>query len=245
MSNLRVIASELVPVYVDEQGNNLVNARELHEFLQVETRFNDWIERRIEKYGFVDGEDFHSFLSKSNGGRPSVEYILAIDTAKEISMVENNERGRQVRKYFIEMERRAKEVRNNVIPLDERQVRMQLLKSALEHEERIESVEQRLTEVTRKVEEQITLQHHEQYALQKAINRRVLDLANRAEFQQLGFDEQNYITPDLGKVKRKLYSQIHRSIKDCFAVASYRDIRRCDFEETMKYVQAWRPRLAA
>ncbi|MED0724034.1 antA/AntB antirepressor family protein, partial [Aneurinibacillus aneurinilyticus] len=118
MSNLRVIASELVPVYADEQGNNLVNARELHEFLQVETRFNDWIERRIEKYGFVDGEDFHSFLSKSNGGRPSVEYILAIDTAKEISMVENNERGRQVRKYFIEMERRAKEVRNNVIPLD-------------------------------------------------------------------------------------------------------------------------------
>ncbi|MED0704924.1 antA/AntB antirepressor family protein [Aneurinibacillus aneurinilyticus] len=245
MSNLRVIASELVPVYADEQGNNLVNARELHEFLQVETRFNDWIERRIEKYGFVDGEDFHSFLSKSNGGRPSVEYILAIDTAKEISMVENNERGRQVRKYFIEMERRAKEVRNNVIPLDERQVRMELLKSALEHEERLESVEQRLTEVTRKVEEQITLQHHEQYALQKAINRRVLDLAGRAEFQQLGFDEQNYITPDLRKVKRKLYSQIHRSIKDCFAVASYRDIRRCDFEEAMKYVQAWRPRLAA
>ncbi|ERI10842.1 antA/AntB antirepressor family protein, partial [Aneurinibacillus aneurinilyticus] len=236
MSNLRVIASELVPVYADEQGNNLVNARELHEFLQVETRFNDWIERRIEKYGFVDGEDFHSFLSKSNGGRPSVEYILAIDTAKEISMVENNERGRQVRKYFIEMERRAKEVRNNVIPLDERQVRMELLKSALEHEERLESVEQRLTEVTRKVEEQITLQHHEQYALQKAINRRVLDLAGRAEFQQLGFDEQNYITPDLRKVKRKLYSQIHRSIKDCFAVASYRDIRRCDFEEAMKYV---------
>ncbi|MGG3864687.1 ORF6C domain-containing protein, partial [Aneurinibacillus aneurinilyticus] len=80
---------------------------------------------------------------------------------------------------------------------------------------------------------------------QKAINRRVLDLAGRAEFQQLGFDEQNYITPDLRKVKRKLYSQIHRSIKDCFAVASYRDIRRCDFEEAMKYVQAWRPRLAA
>lgn len=158
---------------------------------------------------------------------------------------------KEIQGKLVEYQLKAKDVlaaafiQNNVVPFDERQVRMQLLKSALEHEERLESVEQRLTEVTRKVEEQITLQHHEQYALQKAINRRVLDLANRAEFQQLGFDEQNYITPDLVKVKRKLYSQIHRSIKDCFAVASYRDIRRCDFEEAMKYVQAWRPRLAA
>ncbi|GED14844.1 antA/AntB antirepressor family protein [Aneurinibacillus migulanus] len=245
MSNLRVIANELIPVYATEDNQRLINGRELHGFLGVEDKFSQWIQRRIEKYGFEAGEDFFTIPGKSQGGRPSVEYLLTMDTAKEISMVENNERGRQVRKYFIEMERRAKEVKNNVIPLDERQVRMELLKSALEHEERLESVEQRLTEVTRKVEEQITLQHHEQYTLQKAINRRVLDLAERVEFQQLGFNEQDRITPDLGKVKRKLYSQIHRSIKDCFAVASYRDIRRCDFEEAMKYVQAWRPRLAA
>ncbi|PAD39834.1 hypothetical protein CHH53_04120 [Terribacillus sp. 7520-G] len=54
------------------------------------------------KYGFEEGLDFYSVLSKSDGGRPSTEYFLKMDTAKEIAMVENNDQGRQIRKYFIE-----------------------------------------------------------------------------------------------------------------------------------------------
>lgn len=93
------------------------NARELHSFLEAETRFNDWIARRIEEYGFAEGKDFCSFLSKTpEGGRPAKEYAITIDMAKELAMVERNEKGKQARQYFIECERRAKAAPTAVVP---------------------------------------------------------------------------------------------------------------------------------
>lgn len=86
-----------------------VNARELHTFLEVGIRFNDWVSRRITEYAFEEGKDFYSELSKtSSGGRPSREYHISLDMAKELAMVERNEKGKQARQYFIECERRAK-----------------------------------------------------------------------------------------------------------------------------------------
>lgn len=83
-----------------------VNARELHHFLQVQTAFKDWIARRISEYGFLEGVDFCSILSESTGGRPAKEYAITLDMAKELSMVERNEQGKQARRYFIECEKR-------------------------------------------------------------------------------------------------------------------------------------------
>ena len=85
-----------------------VNARDLHAFLEVQTLFKDWIVRRIQDFGFEEGSDFCSFLSESSGGRPAKEYALTIDMAKELSMVERNDKGKQARLHFIECERRAK-----------------------------------------------------------------------------------------------------------------------------------------
>ena len=72
-----------------------VNARDLHAFLEVGAAFKDWIPRRISDYGFQAGRDFCSFLSESSGGRPAKEYAISLDMAKELSMVERNEKGRQ------------------------------------------------------------------------------------------------------------------------------------------------------
>ncbi|RBO89669.1 antA/AntB antirepressor family protein [Pseudochrobactrum asaccharolyticum] len=86
-----------------------VNARELHSFLELGVRFNDWVSRRITEYEFEEGKDFYSELSKTtSGGRPSREYHISLDMAKELAMVERNEKGKQARQYFIECERRAK-----------------------------------------------------------------------------------------------------------------------------------------
>ncbi len=104
----------LIPVFngeLDGRSQPLCNAQDLHRFLEVQTRFNDWIGRRIDLYGFVEDEDFYSVLSKSEGGRPAIEYHITLDMAKELAMVENNEQGRQVRRYFITMERQARESR--------------------------------------------------------------------------------------------------------------------------------------
>lgn len=94
-----------------------VNARDLHTFLEVGTAFKDWIARRVADYGFIDGTDFCSFLSETtNGGRPAKEYHISLDMAKELSMVERNEKGKQARQYFIGMERLAKSQQMPAIP---------------------------------------------------------------------------------------------------------------------------------
>jgi len=94
-----------------------VNGRDLHEFLDVQTQFKDWIVRRIEEYGFEDGKDFSSFLSESTGGRPTKDYALTVDMAKELSMVERTPRGKQARQYFIECERIAQTMRIDGAPV--------------------------------------------------------------------------------------------------------------------------------
>ncbi len=96
-----------------------VNARELHAFLEVQTRFNDWIATRIEKYDFVENQDFVSFTEnpvKIQRGRPAVEYHITLNMAKELAMVENNDKGKQARQYFIECERKLRETQAKLAP---------------------------------------------------------------------------------------------------------------------------------
>lgn len=81
-----------------------VSARELHEFLEVKTAYKDWFPRMCE-YGFTEGQDFCSFLSESTGGRPAQDAQLTIDMAKEICMLQRNEKGKQARQYFIQLEK--------------------------------------------------------------------------------------------------------------------------------------------
>ena len=107
--------NELIKLNQTKINNDLVqtvNARELHEFLDVSTRYNDWITKRIRDYDFLENQDFVCFTQNSvkpDGGRPSKEYCITLDMAKELSMVERNEKGKQARKYFIECEKQLYE----------------------------------------------------------------------------------------------------------------------------------------
>lgn len=88
-----------------------VNARELHAFLEVGKDFSTWIKDRIAQYGFLENQDFVCspvLGSEGRGGQNRIDYHLALDMAKELAMVERNEKGKQARQYFIECERRAK-----------------------------------------------------------------------------------------------------------------------------------------
>ncbi|HGJ5855202.1 antA/AntB antirepressor family protein, partial [Arsenophonus nasoniae] len=95
-----------------------VNARDLHQFLEVGKDFSNWIKDRIKQYGFVENIDYIVFANSGEnpfGGRPAKEYHISFDMAKELSMVERNEKGKQARQYFIECERQAKTA-THVIP---------------------------------------------------------------------------------------------------------------------------------
>jgi len=89
---------------------NSVNARDIHEYLRVKTKFADWIKRAIKKYDFIENEDYLVLKNEKqvhNQMRISYDYIVTIDMAKELSMLENNKKGKETRKYFIAMEKKA------------------------------------------------------------------------------------------------------------------------------------------
>ncbi|WP_224158706.1 antA/AntB antirepressor family protein, partial [Escherichia coli] len=97
----------------------LVNARDLHTFLGVGKRFASWITERIAEYGFVENQDYilvspNREIKGRGGDRRSKDYHLTLDTAKETAMVERNEKGRQIRRYFIECEKRLRQQETKV-----------------------------------------------------------------------------------------------------------------------------------
>lgn len=112
---VETVNEAILPIF-DNQGVPAVDARDLYRFLEVGKDFSTWIKARIETYQFVEGEDFSPVLGKSSGGRPTVEYTISLNMAKELSMVERTERGKEARKYFIECERRANEAPAFEIP---------------------------------------------------------------------------------------------------------------------------------
>ena len=96
--------NDLIPISYENPERPTVSGRELHEFLGIDTRYNDWFKRMVD-YGFTEGEDFYSILSKtSEGGRPSTDHQLTIPMAKELCMIQRNERGKQARQYFLAVE---------------------------------------------------------------------------------------------------------------------------------------------
>ncbi len=104
-------------IAIKNQGDKqIVNARELHQFLDVGKEFANWIKDRINQYGFIENEDFEVFANfgkNSKGGRPSKEYAISLDMAKELSMVERNEKGKRARRYFIECEKHMRKSHTN------------------------------------------------------------------------------------------------------------------------------------
>lgn len=125
MTNIATVAQmateqNLIPVFNTTIGNTAqqaVDARVLHNFMQIGRDFTNWIKARIRKYGFIENQDFvivenlssPNLANAKSRSQVVTDYHLALDMAKELSMVENNDKGREARRYFIECERKAHE----------------------------------------------------------------------------------------------------------------------------------------
>lgn len=111
------IEEGIINIYEDAKNERMINARELHQALNSKRQFANWIRQRIVRYNFVKNFDyitFNNFVKRgdSNLGNRSTEYYVTIDMAKELCMVENNEIGRKIRRYFIETESRYRSLVN-------------------------------------------------------------------------------------------------------------------------------------
>lgn len=118
---------KITAVTINHETVNAVNARDLWRFLESKQDFSNWIKSRIRKYGFKKDIDFTvnkivngrkqgkddsinlSNQTRRGGDRRSIDYIISLDMAKELAMVENNEQGRKIRQYFIEVEKQYRE----------------------------------------------------------------------------------------------------------------------------------------
>jgi len=208
---------ELIQVSQTQIGQhavNAINAKELHEKLEVKTKFVEWMKRAIEKYGFEANQDFISFLGKSNGGRPTAEYVVTLDMAKELCMIDDSKHGKEFRKYFLECEAKA----HKQLTIFEQ---IQLLAQG--------SVEtlNAIKEVRHDVEllkNTSTLDYAQQLKISQAVGKKVASLVA------------SHILQDT--MKSKLFSGIYSEIKKTFEVASYKDIAKVKFETALTFIDS-------
>lgn len=189
---------------------NSVNAREIHTYLEVKTKFADWIKRAIEKYDFVQDEDY-SILKNGNGNNAFIDYIVTLDMAKELCMLENNPKGKETRKYFITFEKKAKAIINS------QSTEIQLMKQMITT---LEKTESRVTTL----EQTKRLEAWQEKALQDAKNQKVYEIANKYD-----------LINDKAMIK-KLHSRIWKKLKNYYNVPRYTEICCIHYEEAKNII---------
>lgn len=220
----KIIENKLITIYENGKKERLVNARELHEALENKRQFANWIKQRIEQYKFVENEDFIRFNKfvkgdeKGFGNKTIIEYYLNFDTAKEIAMIENNEMGRKIRRYFIEVEKRYKiivESPTNIfdfmrlaidqIEANEREIQSVKLLSE-NNSKQIEEIQSRIDVTIRKeyclasdVAEQLELYSESGLPHSNLIGAIARTLGYKTSYKHYYEDEYIAIVPDLSK----------------------------------------------
>ena len=132
---------ELIKI-TEKDGKKAVSARELYNFLEVETPFNKWIKRML-AYGFNENVDWTKMSSENQ----LIEYVLSLDCAKEISMLQRTEKGKQARMYFIECE---KQLNSNMAVLSEVQLLLKSVQLSVSNTKAIEVIEKKIASIEQK-----------------------------------------------------------------------------------------------
>lgn len=215
MKELRVIENDLVPVYETSTGKKVVYGTELHTVLDVKTPYRTWIERRFDECEAIENQDYSSEqICTLSGGTPKKEHLIKLDTAKEMAMLERNEKGKQVRRYFIQVEKKYQEVRRKPLTAVE-QLQLQT-QAILEVHEEVKAVNEDL----------------QQFKMDMPILGieidRITEAVHKRGVAALGGKESNAYNDR--SLRGKVYSDIYRELKRQFGVTTYKAIKRnqCD-----------------
>lgn len=109
MNNLTVFNNDIIPVYTTDTGEKVVIGRELHERLQISSKYADWFKNMC-GYGFSEGVDFSAFSKNLENGGRSIEHVLTLDMAKHIAMIQRTPQGKEIRDKLISLETRVQEL---------------------------------------------------------------------------------------------------------------------------------------
>ena len=193
-------------------SNNTVSGRELHKFLEIGTRFDKWFIRMCE-YGFNENDDFIRVAQKCptlGGTQTIIDYAITLDMAKEISMIQRSEKGKQARTYFINCEKKLKEVVKKPLTTLE-----QLKLHYLALEEQNKELKQVKADVT-DLKNNMPLFNIECKDLQQAVRAKGCEVLG-------GYGSKAYKS---NSIRQKVYIDIQHQLKREFGVTRYEAIKR-------------------
>ena len=220
---------ELIKIRTNENGEQLVSGRELHEFLEVNEKYTQWFKRMVE-YGFTENVDFIGLSEKSEklGGRPRVDHAMTLDMAKEISMIQRTEKGKQARQYFIEVEKEYKEVQKR-LPNTREAIQQLLLQGVEEVNQRVDIMEERLSNV----EENAKLDTGDYNVISKRVKKRVYEVARA---YGLNVKQSKLLSP--------LFKDINGGIKRIANVDARTQLCKKHYQSVMDFINDWEPATA-
>ena len=203
---------ELIKI-IEREGRQLVSGRELHEFLEIRTKYKDWFRRMVE-YGFEEEIDFIRVAQKratnnlKNPVTTVIDHAISIDMAKEISMIQRTEKGKAARQYFINCEKKLKEVKK-LSPMELMELQFKALK---EQKEKISQVENRVY----KLEEDMPLFQIDCKEIQALVRKKGIEALGG--YRSIAYNDNS--------LRGKVYSDIQQQIRREFGVLKYEAIKR-------------------
>lgn len=207
---------ELIKI-IEREGRQLVSGRELHEFLEIRTKYKDWFRRMVE-YGFEEEIDFIRVAQKratnnlKNPVTTVIDHAISIDMAKEISMIQRTEKGKIARQYFINCEKKLKEVKK-LSPMELMELQFIALK---EQKEKIAQVENRVD----KLEEDMPLLQIDCKEIQALVRKKGIEALGG--YRSIAYNDNS--------LRGKVYSDIQQQIRREFGVVRYEAIKRSQLE---------------
>ncbi|MEJ6401003.1 antA/AntB antirepressor family protein [Nicoliella lavandulae] len=183
---------EIIPIKKDKEGNQAISMRDLYKWLDARAEFTTW-SKRMFSYGFTENVDFVGFdkivnSDKGFGGHLKVrDYVITLDTAKEISMIQRNDKGKQARKYFISMEKQAKQ---QLLPKTPQEMTRALLENMDANNEDIKALKSDVSFL--KSERKLTSPEYSY--ISKTVNRNVYKIVND---KGLNKDQKNLLFKDI------------------------------------------------
>ena len=207
---------ELIKI-IEREGRQLVSGRELHEFLEIRTKYKDWFRRMVE-YGFEEEIDFIRVAQKratnnlKNPVTTVIDHAISIDMAKEISMIQRTEKGKIARQYFINCEKKLKEVKK-LSPMELMKLQFKALKK---QKEKIPQVENRVD----KLEEDMPLFQIDCKEIQALVRKKGIEALGG--YRSIAYNDNS--------LRGKVYSDIQQQIRREFGVLRYEAIKRSQLE---------------
>lgn len=216
---------ELIKVTTNEQGQKLVSGRELHEVLGIGTQFTKWIQRMID-YGFVEGMDFTTIsqkrLTAQGNTTEFTDYILTLEMAKHIAMVQRTEIGMKVRNYFIECEKVAQNPYANLSPELKAIFAIDNKQQELERQQKV--IDQRLTNI----EENAKLEPGEYSLVAKRVSSRIRQIQ----------EERGWITQ---AHRSELFKGLNGDILQITGVRHRTQLRQKHLDMVLDFINEWYP----